>query len=74
LIEIHRCRALVATQAREFAELVARSPAWKQAYSRDGNKRIDFPDADQAFSSQDSKEKVNLAIREWVEGLRTAEV
>ena len=59
--------------SKEFDELVARSPAWKQAYSRDGNKRIDFPDADQAFSSQDSKEKVNLAIREWAEGLRRAQ-
>lgn len=56
--------------SREFDELVARSPAWKKACLRPGNKRIDLPEADQAFSSQDSKDKVNVAILDWVRGLR----
>ena len=55
--------------SKEFDELIARSPAWKKAYSRQGNQRIDLPEADQAFSSQDSKEQVNIAILEWVRGL-----
>jgi len=57
--------------SKEFDELVARAPAWEKAYGRRGNKRVDLPDADQAFSSQDSKAKVNEAILQWVEELAT---
>ena len=56
--------------SKEFDELLAISPSWKDSYSQPGNKRIDLPDADQAFSSQDSKERVNEAVFDWLSALR----
>jgi exosortase A-associated hydrolase 1 len=56
--------------SKEFDELLTRSPAWKEVYQRPGNRRVDLPDADQAFSSQDDRERVNEAIFDWLRGLR----
>ena len=52
--------------SKEFDELVATSSAWRTAYNRPGNQRVDLPDADQAFSSQDAKERVNEVVVEWL--------
>ena len=55
--------------SREFDELLARSSAWKAVCGRAGYVRIELPDADQAFSSQDAKERVNEAVVRWVNQL-----
>jgi exosortase A-associated hydrolase 1 len=55
--------------SKEFDELLARSPAWKAACGRAGYERIELPDADQAFSSQDAKERVNEAVFRWINEL-----
>ena len=57
--------------SREFDELVSRDKAWAQAYSRPANERIDLPDADQTFSTGDSRERVNEALLDWVKRLAT---
>lgn len=60
-------RSLVSS---EFDELISGDPAWQSVYNRPAIKRMDLPDADQTFSDGDSRERVNVAILAWVEGLR----
>ncbi len=55
--------------SKEFDELLARSSAWRAAYGRPGNQRVDLPNADQAFSSQDAKARVNEAVTGWLQRL-----
>jgi exosortase A-associated hydrolase 1 len=55
--------------SREFDELVNADPRWQEAYRRGTNRRIDFPEADQTFSDQASRQGVNRAICDWLREL-----
>ena len=55
--------------SREFDDLVSRDHRWQKVYNRPDYQRIDLPDADQTFSGGDSRERVNAALKEWVEAL-----
>ncbi len=59
--------------SREFDALVGSSPAWAKAYDASAKQRVDLPEADQTFSTGDSRERVNRAISDWVAGLQSAE-
>lgn len=52
--------------SKEFDQLVSLDKDWDEAYGRKVHKRIDLPDADQTFSSGDSRQRVNTALMEWV--------
>lgn len=52
--------------SKEFDALVARSASWSSAYNRPSNSRVDLPDADQTFSSAESRSKVNQAVQNWI--------
>lgn len=54
---------------QEFDELVSRDDGWREVYNRPGSKRVDLPNADQTFSDEDSRERVNRAICDWVDEL-----
>src|SRR6056297_1071986 len=55
--------------SREFDNLLARDRAWRKLYNRPTYRRIDLPDADQTFSGGNSRERVNAALKAWVEWL-----
>ena len=52
--------------SKEFDELVTNHPGWRDVYNRVGYKRVDFPEADQTFSTRDDREQAGRAICEWV--------
>ncbi len=52
--------------SREFDALVKRKPGWHAIVNSGQCSRVDFPDADQTFSDQDSREKLNRAIHDWI--------
>jgi exosortase A-associated hydrolase 1 len=54
---------------REFDEFLTRFPAWKKACSRSGHQRLDLVDADQTFSTRESREAVNTAALNWMKAL-----
>lgn len=53
--------------SKEFDELVASSSKWQQALARLDTKRVDFPDADQAFSTIAARDAQIAAATEWLE-------
>lgn len=53
--------------SKEFDDLVGRDRAWQKICNRGHYRRIDLPEADQAFSDGDSRERVNRALREWLQ-------
>jgi exosortase A-associated hydrolase 1 len=55
--------------SKEFDELVSTDADWHAVYHRSGHHRIDFPEADQTFSSNESRARVNRAICDWLTGL-----
>jgi uncharacterized protein len=52
--------------SNEFDELISGDPAWQAVYKRPTCKRIDLPNADQTFSDNAARERVNQIILEWV--------
>jgi len=59
--------------SKEFDALVAVSSDWNEAYSRHANARVDLPEADQTFSSQESRDSVNTSVRDWIFSIRNAD-
>jgi exosortase A-associated hydrolase 1 len=55
--------------SKEFDALVSSSPEWSAAIHRDGVTRVDFPDADQAFSTASAREEQIGAASSWLDGL-----
>lgn len=53
-------------EALEFDELVGESDRWRKAIGRGLLTRVDLPDADQAFSSLESRNGLVDAGREWL--------
>ncbi len=58
--------------SREFDELIKQDTGWQAACSRPGSRRLDFPEADQTFSDERSRQLVNQAIVDWLRELRGA--
>jgi exosortase A-associated hydrolase 1 len=56
--------------SKEFDELVIRDRRWQAAINRAGSRRVDFPEADQTFSDEQSRENLTRAIRDWIFDLR----
>ena len=52
--------------SREFDELLRVDPDWSAAYAGKGCERMDFPEADQTFSDEKSRESVSRAISDWL--------
>lgn len=57
--------------SREFDELVNGDSRWKAMLIRSGTRRIDFPEADQTFSDENSRQCLTRAIHDWICELRT---
>lgn len=55
--------------SKEFDELVKSSPEWQRTIRRDGVTRIDFPDADQAFSTIAARDEQIALAAKWLAGL-----
>ncbi|MDZ7782414.1 MAG: hydrolase 1, exosortase A system-associated [Halioglobus sp.] len=53
--------------SKEFDDLVGRDRDWQKICNRGHYRRIDLPEADQTFSGADSRERVNRALREWLQ-------
>jgi exosortase A-associated hydrolase 1 len=56
--------------SREFDELIKQDSRWDAACSRPSSKRLDLPEADQTFSDEYSRARVNEAIVDWMRDLR----
>jgi exosortase A-associated hydrolase 1 len=52
--------------SKEFDELVKSSPEWQKALSRLNLTRVDFPDADQAFSTIAARDAQVAAAAKWL--------
>jgi exosortase A-associated hydrolase 1 len=52
--------------SREFDELLNVDPDWSAVYAEKGCQRMDFPEADQTFSDEQSRESVSRAISDWL--------
>lgn len=52
--------------SKEFDALVQSNREWAAVYQRPNCHRLDLPDADQTFSTADSRQRVNEALRDWV--------
>jgi len=52
--------------SKEFDELVMSSPEWQMAINRGGVKRVDFPDADQAFSTVAARDQQIAIAAKWL--------
>jgi exosortase A-associated hydrolase 1 len=57
--------------SREFDELLKQDSRWEAVCSRPSSKRLDFPEADQTFSDEYSRVRVNEAILDWLRELRS---
>lgn len=55
--------------SKEFDELLASESGWAEVYRREGYKRIDFPEADQTFSTKNDREAASASVIEWVNEL-----
>ncbi|NQX88212.1 MAG: hydrolase 1, exosortase A system-associated [Halioglobus sp.] len=55
--------------SREFDELIKQDLRWRDLCSRSASKRLDFPEADQTFSDERSRDCVNKAIVNWMQEL-----
>jgi len=53
--------------SKEFDDLVGRDRVWQNICNRSHYRRIDLPEADQTFSGGNSRERVNRALREWLQ-------
>ncbi|MFT4517652.1 MAG: exosortase A-associated hydrolase 1 [Halioglobus sp.] len=56
--------------SKEFDELIASDSGWRAVSERAGYERVDFPEADQTFSTAEAREGVSKAIALWLEKLR----
>lgn len=54
--------------SKEFDELVRREPEWEKALSRVPQKRLDLPEADQAFSTENARKTIIAEARKWLLG------
>jgi exosortase A-associated hydrolase 1 len=54
---------------REFDELVDSDARWRAVYNRPGYQRVDFPDADQTFSTREARGQVYQALHAWLREL-----
>ncbi len=54
---------------REFDDIVESQSDWAGAYAAADSHRVDLPEADQTFSTQESRDAVNRAALDWLEGL-----
>jgi len=52
--------------SKEFDQLVAGSPGWQRAMANLDVARVDFPEADQAFSTIDARDKMIAAAGQWL--------
>ena len=55
--------------SREFDVLVNNSPPWQKQLERISSQRINIPDADQAFSTQQARHQIIKAACEWMNSL-----
>lgn len=55
---------------REFDEFLARFPVWRKACSGPLHQRVDLPDADQTFSTRESRQAVNSAALDWMKSFK----
>jgi exosortase A-associated hydrolase 1 len=55
--------------SREFDELLNVDPDWSAVYTEKSCNRMDFPEADQTFSDEQSREGVSRAISDWLQKL-----
>jgi exosortase A-associated hydrolase 1 len=55
--------------SREFDELLNVDPDWSAVYTEKSCNRMDFPEADQTFSDEQSREAVSRAISDWLQKL-----
>lgn len=55
--------------SKEFDELVESDPAWKKTYESGNSERWEIPDADQTFSSRESRDVMLDSVSEWVNGI-----
>lgn len=55
--------------SREFDELAQRRPEWREAVAEKVSRRVDLPDADQAFSSRAARAEVTRVLAEWLREL-----
>lgn len=53
--------------SKEFDALVAANPAWKQAVAQADVTRVDFPKADQAFSTIEARNAMIAASADWLQ-------
>lgn len=53
--------------AREFSDLVARSPKWKAALKSSRVSRLELANADHTFSRRDWREQVSRWINKWIQ-------
>tara|TARA_R110001599_G_scaffold13969_3_gene61776 strand:- start:19976 stop:20857 length:882 start_codon:yes stop_codon:yes gene_type:complete len=58
--------------SREFDELVAADREWSKACSGPGRERLEIPEADQTFSSLQSKNRMLDAASMWAEKLKNS--
>lgn len=52
--------------SKQFDALVAKNKDWRVAVDRVENRRLDLPNADQAFSSEDSRARIIEAAIDWM--------
>lgn len=52
--------------SKEFDELVKTSPEWERAIKRKGVTRVDFPEADQAFSTVAARDEQIAVAAKWL--------
>lgn len=55
--------------SKEFDELVESDPEWKKNYESGNCERWEIPDADQTFSSRESRDVMLDSVSEWVNGI-----
>jgi len=55
--------------SKEFDELVSSSSEWSSAINREGVIRVDFPEADQAFSTATARDAQISAAKRWLNKL-----
>lgn len=55
--------------SKEFDELVESDPQWKKIYESGNCERWEIPDADQTFSSRESRDVMLDSVSEWVNGI-----